>query len=77
MWADGMIGNGGVIEALGNLTAGVYNYMRAPNTPAYKTKDIIKLQYDYLHPPQNKTNASDTLLSVLTSAPGFSMNKVR
>jgi hypothetical protein len=76
MWIDGMIGNGGIIETLGNLTAGVYNYMRAANTPPYKVKDIIKPQYDYLHPTQNKTSASDTLLSILTTAPGFSINKV-
>lgn len=72
MYADGMIGNAGILEALGNLTAGVYNYMRAANSKAYKLKDIIPRAYDYIYPPQDTTNSpSDALLSYMVQAKGF------
>lgn len=78
MYADGMIGNRAIIETLGNLTAGVYNYMRAAHTPAYKLKDIIKQSYDYLYPPQDSTqNPSETLLAYMTQAKGFRTDRFK
>ena len=41
MYADGMIGNRVMLETLGNLTAGVYNYMRSNNHKVYTLRDII------------------------------------
>lgn len=64
MYSDGLIGNYGVLEVLGSLTAGVYNYMRSSNTPAYKLKDVIPKAYDYIYRPlsadeqQDKTQAT-------------------
>lgn len=78
MYADGLIGNFAIIETLGNLTAGVYNYMRAANTTAYKLRDIIGKSYDYIYPPQDTTvNPSDALLTYVTGAKGFDMNKFK
>lgn len=78
MYADGMIGNRAIIETLGNLTAGVYNYLRAANTTPYKLKDIIKQSYDYLYPPQNNTeNPSHSLLAFMAQAKGFEINKFK
>lgn len=72
MYADGLIGNIGILEVLGNLTAGVYNYMRPANSSAYKLKDIIPRAYDYIYPPQNNTaSASDGLLAYVMQAQGF------
>lgn len=65
MYSDGVIGNHGVIEVLGGLTAGIYNYFRTKETKPFKLKDIIPKAYDYIYRPltpeeeQNKTQ--DTL----------------
>lgn len=78
MYADGLIGNRAIIETLGNLTAGVYNYMRAANTPAYKLKDIIRQVYDYIYPPQDNTNnPSEALLAYMTQAKGFKIDRFK
>lgn len=72
MYADGMIGNAGILVALGNLTAGVYNYIRAANTAPYKLKDTIPRAYDYIYPPQDTTTSvSDALLSYMIQSKGF------
>lgn len=73
-----MIGNAGILESLGNLTAGVYNYIRAANSKAYKLKDIIPKAYDYIYPPQdNTTSPSETLLSYMIQAKGFNKERFR
>lgn len=75
MYADGLIGNRGIIEALGNLTAGVFNYMRPANSSSYKLATIIGNTYDYFYPPltpeQQKQKASDSLKIFMSMAPGF------
>jgi hypothetical protein len=78
MFSDGIIGNNLVIETLGNLTAGVYNYMRASNSQAYTLKNIIGRSYEYLYPPQNKTDSvNDALLTYISQAKGFDINKFK
>lgn len=78
LYADGFIGNRAVLETLGNLTAGVYNYMRSSNTKAYKLKDIIGKAYDYLYPSQENTfNANEALSAYVTMAKGFNMKKFK
>lgn len=75
MFADGMIGNRKLIEVLGSLTAGVFNYLRTPNSSPYKLANIIGSSYNYLYPPlspeQLKEQASENLLAFMTQAPGF------
>ena len=48
MYSDGIIGNSKVIETLGNLTAGVYNYMRSNSSQAYTLENIIGTVYEYI-----------------------------
>lgn len=74
MYADGLIGNNLIVETLGNLTAGVYNYMRSSNSQPYKLKSIIGKAYEYIYPPQQYTteSASQSLLLFMTQAQGFS-----
>lgn len=73
MWADGVIGNRGLLEVLGSLTAGVYNYMRSENQRAYKLNDIIPRSHDYLYPPlsdeQKRAQVNNSLLSYLRISP--------
>ena len=72
MYADGMIGNRVILETLGNLTAGVYNYMRSNNHKVYTLRDIIGKSYDYIYPPQDKTESvNSALLGFVSQAKGF------
>ena len=78
LYSDGVIGNQLIIETLGNLTAGVYNYIRAANSPAYKLKDIIKRTYDYIYPPQENTEStSNSLLAYMAQAKGFDQKRFK
>lgn len=75
MYSDGAIGNNLVIETLGNLTAGVYNYMRSSSSQSYTLKNIIGRSYDYIYPPQDNTKTvNDALLSFVSQAKGYNPN---
>ena len=67
-----MIGNTSILETLGNLTAGVYNYMRSKGK-GYSLQDIIPNAYDYMYPPkteqEKKEIASQQLLSYILMSP--------
>jgi hypothetical protein len=78
MYADGLIGNHGILETLGNLSAGVYNYLRPQNKSPYKLKDLIPRAYDYIYPPQDTTeNPSNSLLAYMAQAKGFEMKRFK
>ena len=73
MYADGLIGNRGILEVLGSLTGAIYNYMRSENQTAFKLQDIIPKAYEYLYPPLTKEQkdaaANTALQSYMRSAP--------
>lgn len=75
MYADGVIGNHKLIEGIGTLTAGVFNYMRPSGAQPYKLANIIGSAYDYLYPPlspeEKKKQVSDSLMAFMTQAPGY------
>lgn len=75
MYADGVVGNFQILTVLGQLTAGVFNYIRPANSPDYKLARILGVAYDYIIPPvspQNQKDATNEALKLfLTSAPGF------
>jgi hypothetical protein len=75
MYADGMIGNYGVLTQLATLTNGVFNYMRTANSSPYKLVNILGSAYDYIYPPLSddevKANANNSLLAFMTQAQGF------
>ena len=79
MYADGMIGNVGLLTQLATLTNGVFNYMRPANSAPYKLANILSNAYDYIYPPltpeQQKTMASNSLLAFMSQAPGFNLTK--
>jgi len=81
MYADGLIGNRGVLTALGQLTAGVFNYMRPANAPDYKLANILGQAYDYIVPPlspeQQKEQVNNALKTFMTAAPGFSESRFK
>ena len=67
MFADGVIGNLGILEVLGTLTAGQFNKVLQKGDRAYKLRDIIPQVHDYLYPPQpeqdNKQKLAENFLA--------------
>jgi len=74
MYADGLIGNRGMLEVLGSLTAGQFNKVLPKGAPSYKLQDIIGRAYDYLYPPldekEKQAIASSQLLAFAMLSPG-------
>lgn len=79
MYADGMIGNYGILTQIANLTNGVFNYMRPASSPPYKLANILGSAYDYIYPPlteeQQKAAVNDSLLAFMSQANGFDKTK--
>ena len=76
MYADGLIGNRNLITTLGTLTAGVFNYMRPSSSMPYDLKAVIGSAYDYIY-GEEKADASQSLLTFISQAPGFSIDKFK
>ncbi len=74
MYADGLIGNRGILEVLGLLTAGQFNKMLPKGKSPYKLQDIIPRSYDYLYPPSpeqdKKKQVSEQLIAFAMMSPG-------
>jgi len=73
MYADGLIGNRGIIEVLGSLTAGHFNSLIPKGKSPYALQDIIPRIYDYIYPPLSeeakRIQVSDQLLAFAMLAP--------
>jgi hypothetical protein len=74
MYADGVLGNHGLLNTTGVLVNGIFNYMRSPTQPAYSLKSILNQAYGYLYPDAD-VEPSDSLKFFISQAKGFSMNK--
>lgn len=81
MYADGVIGNHGLLTAIGQLTAGVFNYMRPKDAPEYKLVKILGTAYDYIVPPatpeEQRESVNNSLKLFMTAAPGFDHKKFK
>lgn len=76
MWADGMLGGKAVFDSMAPITAALFNYIRTPSTPAFKTTQIFPWVVEYGdNPDLEEDEAQNGLLTFLTTAPGFSMEK--
>ena len=79
MYADGLVGNYGILTQIATLTNGVFNYMRPANSPAYKLANILGNAYDYIYPPlsdeQQKAAVNDSLIAFVSRAKGFDKTK--
>jgi hypothetical protein len=73
MYHAGIIGNLGLLEVLGTLTAGQFNKVLSKGKAPYQLKNIIPHAYDYLYPPQTEQNkkeqASQSLLAFAMMSP--------
>lgn len=79
MYADGMLGNRGVFDALGPITAAVFNYFRGPNQQPFKVEQIFPWVHEYMVNPDLEPDAqqkvSDSLLAFMTQAQGFDIKR--
>lgn len=73
MYNDGVIGNLGVIQTLGALTAGQFNKVLPKGKSPYTLREIIPSAYDYLYPPlpeqDKKAQANKRLLQFMQMMP--------
>jgi hypothetical protein len=76
MYADGLIGNKGLLMGVAQLTNGVFNYMRPQNSPPYALKSILGNVYSYIY-PNAEASPSDSLLAFMSQAPGFALDKFK
>lgn len=78
MYADGMIGNHGLLNQISQLSGIVYNYARGPNTPVITQERLLGLSAEYLFPPlteqDKKEQANKQLLAFMSQSPGFSLD---
>jgi hypothetical protein len=65
MWIDGLIGNRGILEVLGLLTAGQFNKMIAKGASPYTLEKIIPRAYDYIYPPMDEKDKADAISQAL------------
>ena len=74
MYHSGLIGNIGLLEVLGTLTAGQFNKMLPKGKSPYKLKDIIPYAYDFIYPPlseqDKKQQVNQSLLAFALMSPG-------
>jgi hypothetical protein len=79
MYAEGMLGNKGIFDALAPISAAVFNYFRAEGQPPYKTESIFPWIVEYFKNPDFEPNpeqqVSSNLLGFMAQAKGF--NKER
>lgn len=75
MYADGLLGNSRTLTILGQLTAGIFNYIRPQNSNAYTLKQILGMAHDYIYPPlspeEQKQITNNNLKAYMMQAPGF------
>lgn len=71
---DGFIGNKVLLNTVGLLTTGAFNYIRGANSKAYSLQEIMGLAYDYVYKPmtdEQKANATNKkLLAFMQMMPG-------
>lgn len=61
MFHDGIIGNYGVLQVLGTLTAGQFNTVLPKGKQPFKLQDIIPQQYEYLYPPLTEESKQEAI----------------
>lgn len=73
MYNNGILGNMGLINLIGSLTTGIFNYIRPSSAPAYSLKSILNETYGYLY-KDVEIKPEDSLKLFMTQAQGFNMN---
>lgn len=61
MYADGLLGNRGIYDALSPVTAAVFNYFRAANAKPIKTQDVFPWIHEYSVDPSTEQTKEDQI----------------
>ena len=81
MYADGMLGNRGIYDAIAPLTAAVFNYMRSEGTAAYKQASLFPWINEYWSNPDhelsNEQKVSNSIMAFMSQAPGFDIKRFK
>jgi hypothetical protein len=75
MYADGLLGNKGIFDALTPITTGIYNYLRTQGSATVKAEQIFPWVQEYSTDPDNDTTPSDALFTYVTQAKGFKVER--
>lgn len=76
MYADGLLGNKGMLQTLGALVTGVFNYIRQPNSQSYNLKSVLGNSYGYIFDDVEIT-PNDALLLFMSQSQGFSLDRFK
>jgi hypothetical protein len=76
MYADGLVGNRGLLNMQGTLVAGVFNYLRASGSQPYTLKSVLGSAYEYFYGIE-KADPSQSLLMFMSQAPNFKMDRFK
>jgi hypothetical protein len=75
MYADGLLGNKGIFDALTPITTAVYNYFRSAQSPTIHAADIFPWVQEYsINPdtePTQEEKVNNSLLAFMSQAQGF------
>ena len=74
MYADGLIGNRGILEVLATLTAGQFNSMLSKGSTPYSVEQIIPRAYDYIYPPLDEKEKAQAVSQKLLAFAAMSPN---
>ena len=77
MYADGLLGNKGIFDALTPVTTGLFNYLRAQGSAPIKGDQIFPWVTEYSTDPANDPSASDGLFTYVTQAKGFKIERFK
>jgi hypothetical protein len=79
MYGDGVLGGKNVWESITPLTTAIFNYLRDPSTPSFKSEQLFPWVREYEKNPDLDTDfdnfANEQLLVFMSQAPGFSMER--
>lgn len=75
MYAEGMLGNKAIFDALAPITAAIFNYFRSEGQTPHKTESIFPWINEYLKNPDfeptPEEQVSNNLLGYMAQAKGF------
>lgn len=77
MYADGLLGNKGIFDALTPITTGIFNYLRAQGSATIKSDQIFPWVVQYSTDPDNDQTPSDALFTYMTQGKGFNMERFK
>ena len=81
MYADGMLGNKAIFDALAPITTALFNYIRPEHSAPYKVEQIFPWINEYSknpdHEPSPEEQVSSSLLAYIAQAKGFKKDRFK